>query len=95
MPQIVRRGDLIKIASGGYEGLWRVVSIKDNHNGISLDVIAPSAIKVANGVSYAKINVLLKTLVKSGLEVLKPRYTGVALCPIISSTSRQTASRSR
>ena len=80
MPQLLRRGDIIRIAAGGYAGIWRVASIKDNHNGISIDVIKPNAVKIASGVSYAKINVLVATLMKNGLEVLKPRYTGVALC---------------
>ena len=80
MPQLLRRGDIIRIAAGGYAGVWRVASIKDNHNGISIDVIKPNAVKIASGVSYAKINVLVATLMKNGLEVLKPRYTGVALC---------------
>ena len=80
MPQILRRGDIISVASGGYAGVWRVASIKDNHNGISIDVVKPNAVKIASGVSYAKVNVLLKTVMRNGLEVLKPRYTGVALC---------------
>ena len=80
MPQLLRRGDIIRITAGGYAGIWRVASIKDNHNGISIDVIKPNAVKITSGVSYAKINVLVATLMKNGLEVLKPRYTGIALC---------------
>ena len=80
MPQILRRSDLIKIASGAYAGIWRITSIKDNHNGISIDMVKPNAVKIASGVTYAKVNVLLKTVMKNCLEVLKPRYTGIALC---------------
>lgn len=80
MPQILRRSDLIRVTSGMYAGIWRVASIKDNHNGISIDVVRPNAVKITNGVTFAKVNVLIKTLMKNGLEVLKSGYTGVALC---------------
>ena len=80
LPQILRRSDLIRVTSGMYAGIWRVASIKDNHNGISIDVVRPNAVKITNGVTFAKVNVLIKTLMKNGLEVLKSGYTGVALC---------------
>lgn len=80
MPQMLRRGDLIRVATGGYKGLWRVVSIMDSQTEIKIKIIAPSAVKMASGVNYAKDNVSLSTLMKSGLKVLKPRYTGIALC---------------
>ncbi len=80
IPQLLRRSDLINIDSGVYAGVWRIASIKDNHNGISIDVIKPNAVKIASGVTYAKVNVLLKTVMRNGLEVLKPRYTGISLC---------------
>ena len=80
MPQMLRRGDLIRVAAGGYKGLWRVVSIMDSQTEIKIKIIAPSAVKMASGVNYAKDNVSLSTLMKSGLKVLKPRYTGIALC---------------
>ena len=82
MPQILRRGDLIRVAAGGYKGLWRVVSIMDSQTEIKIKIIAPNAVKMVSGVTYAKDNVSLNTLMKSGLKVLKPRYTGVALCHI-------------
>ena len=80
LPPILRRGDIIRVASGAYAGIWRVTSIKDNGKGIALTIVKPSAIKYVSGVPYAKDNVPLKTLMKNGLEVVKSRYTGVALC---------------
>lgn len=80
MPQMLRRGDLISVSAGGYKGLWRVVSIMDSQTEIKIKIIAPNAVKMASGVTYAKDNVSLHTLMKSGLKVLKPRYTGIALC---------------
>ena len=82
MPQVLRKYDLIKINSGGYVGVWRVTSIKDNNDGIALTIVKPNSIKYTSGVSYAKDNVLLKSLMRNGLEVLKPKYTGIALCHI-------------
>lgn len=82
MPQVLRKYDLIKINSGGYVGVWRVTSIKDNNDGTALTIVKPNSIKYISGVSYAKDNVLLKSLMRNGLEVLKPRYTGIALCHI-------------
>ena len=80
MPKVLRKYDLININSGGYAGVWRVTSIKDNNDGTALTIVRPNSIKYTSGVSYAKDNVLLKSLMKNGLEVLKPRYTGIALC---------------
>jgi len=95
LPCLVRRGGLIRVATGNFSGVWRVASVKDNTSGIALDIVRPNAVKVQNGVDYAKINVKLSSLVKAGLDVVKQTYTGVALCPITSLTSRQTGSRSQ
>ena len=90
IPKVLRRGDLIEVPSGGYAGVWRVASVKDNKGALAVDIIIPSATKVQNGVSFSKINVTLKTLIKNNLKILKPRYTGMPLCPTTSSTSQQT-----
>ncbi|MGN0848027.1 MAG: type II CRISPR RNA-guided endonuclease Cas9 [Kiritimatiellia bacterium] len=88
IPPVIRRGGLIRVAQGNYSGVWRVASVKDADQSISLDLLDPSATKVANKVSYAKINVRLQTLVKNGLQIIKPSYTGMPKCPITSSTSQ-------
>ena len=96
MPPIVRRGGLISVKSGSYQGIWRVASVKDVAGGtVMLDILSPYATKVANKVTYAKINVSLSTLMNNGLEVLKPRYTGVPICPTTSLTSQARGSSSR
>ena len=90
MPEILRRNDLIKVETGGYAGIWRVASVKDNKDGLALDIIVPFAVKPKSGVSFAKINVNLKTLMVNRLKVLKTCYTGVSICPITSLTSQRT-----
>lgn len=90
IPRVLRRGDLIEVPSGGYAGIWRVESIKDGKKNITLDIIVPNAVESQSGVDIAKREVLLKTLIKNKLSVLKPRYTGMPLCPTTSSTSQQT-----
>ncbi len=90
IPKVLRRGDLIEVPTGGYAGIWRVASVKDNKGALAVDIITPSAIKAQNGVAFSKINVTLNTLLKNNLKILKPRYTGMPLCPTTSSTSQQT-----
>ena len=90
MPEMLRRNDLIKGETGGYAGVWRVVSVKDKKAGLMLDLITPFAVKMQSKVTFARSDVLLKTLIDNGLKVLKTCYTGVPICPITSSTSRRT-----
>ena len=96
VPEIIRKGDLIEVAGGTYQGLWRVMSVKDTKNiGIALDLLSPFATKVENKVEYSKINAKLQTMIKGGLRVIRPSYTGVPSCPITSLTSRATDPSSR
>ena len=96
VPKVIRRGGLIVVRNGSYKGTWRVASVKDTSNmGILLDLLAPSATKVANKVAYAKINVNLQTLLKNGVDVLISKYTGVPACPTTLLTSRAKAPSSR
>ena len=81
LPQVLRRGDLINVKDGLYKGVWRVMSVKDASKEPKLDIIKPNAIKLMDKVAYSKREVSLKSLMKTGIEVLKPRYTGVSLCP--------------
>ena len=78
--RVLRRGQQIEILSGKFKGVWVVVSIKDNASGIALDLNATDKIKVENKTSDSKINVVLSSLIRSGLKILKPRYTGTS-CP--------------
>ena len=90
MPKILRRNDLIKVETGGYAGVWRIVSVKDKKAGLMLDLIAPFAVKMQSKVTFARSDVLLKTLMDNGLKILKTCYTGVSKCPITSLTSQRT-----
>lgn len=72
----LRNGELIRVGAGTYQGIWRVHSIKDNEQGIALDMAEPDVCKLVNKQPFAKINARLSTILKSGLEVLRPRMTG-------------------
>ncbi len=84
IPEVVRKGNLISIKTGTYKGVWCVESVKDKRRGIIFALRHPYI-----GKTPKKLDALLSTLMSNGLEVLKPRYTGVALCPITSSTYQQ------
>jgi len=87
MPRLIRRSDLISIPKGKDAGVWRILSIKDAKAGFLVDMVRPQAIKAANKTDYSVINRHVNTLVQNGVKILKPKYTGVAQCPIMSSTS--------
>jgi len=72
LPRILRNGMLIQIPQGRYKGVWKVFSVKNNANGVNLDMGKPDSIK-AN-----RVNVLLKTLIKDGMEICEGSYTGVS-----------------
>lgn len=73
--RILRNGDVIQVKSGKYSGVWRIHSIKDANAGLLLDMASPEIVKAGNGVVGAKMNVLLKTLIKDDLELLKLDYS--------------------
>lgn len=90
LPRLLRRSDLIQVPQGRYQGIWRIASIKDNtKSGVMLDMAAPYCINIKTKGSNVFENVRLKTLIKDGLTILHPDYTGVPLCPTTSSTSPQ------
>jgi len=75
-PQVLRGGQLIRVKSGGYEGVWRIFSVKNNTSGMALDIGLPDVTRLKNGTPGHKINVLLKSLVKAGLEPLSGDLIG-------------------
>ena len=87
LPAVVRNGCLISVPKGTYQGVWRVKSVKNNQSGIALDLVAPQAIAAVNKSAVARINAKLATMVRDGMKILEPRYTGINLCPTTSSTS--------
>ena len=74
--RILRNGDVIRVRSGKkYPGVWRIHSIKDANMGLLLDMASPEVVRAGNGVVGAKMNVLLKTLIRDGLELLDLDYS--------------------
>lgn len=84
---ILRNGDIISVPKGTYKGVWRVKSVKNNDGGIALDIVVPYAIKAVSGSPCSRVNAALATMLRDGMTVLEPRYTGIRLCPTTSSTS--------
>lgn len=81
--RLLRKGSLIQVREGTYKGVWSVASIKDNADGICLDINSTDKVKMENGSDDSKINARLGSLLKAGLKILKPKLTGA--CPITSS----------
>ena len=79
IPQFLRQYDIIRVASGRYAGVWRITGINDKQKRITLNMVKPADVKFKSEMSYAK-EASLNTLMADGLEVLKLRYTGIALC---------------
>lgn len=84
-PRVIRNGQLIIVKGGkNYRGVWRVFSAKNNKNGICLDMGRPDVVRLQNKTEGHKINVSLSTLLKDGLEILRPSLSGIAACPTTS-----------
>lgn len=81
--RILRKGSLIQVKDGIYQGIWSVASIKDNADAICLDINSADKVKIENGSTDSKINVRLDSLLKADLKILKPKLTGA--CPTTSS----------
>lgn len=90
MPRIIRKGQIIEVKGGSHVGVWRVCSVKNNAAGIALDIALPDFLRPAKkieGCCKNGINILLKSLLASGLIVHENTLVGVASCPTTSSTS--------
>lgn len=86
LPRVLRNGQIIRVPGGkNFKGIWRVFSAKNNASGMALDIGAPDVVRLKNKTEGHKINVRLATLIKDGMEVLRPPLTGVAACPTTSS----------
>jgi len=85
MPRVLRNGQLIRVKEGTYKGVWRVFSAKNNATGMALDIGSPDVVRLKNKTEGHKINVLLSSLIKGGLETIKSSFTGIAACPTTSS----------
>ena len=87
IPPVVRNGSLVSVPRGTYQGVWLVKSVKDTRGGIQLAIIAPFAVDASGGREVFRGNANLSTMIRDGMKVLEPRYTGISLCPTTSSTS--------
>jgi CRISPR-associated endonuclease Csn1 len=81
MPRVLRNGQLIRIPRGRYLGLWKVFSAKNAAAGLLLDIGQADIVRLLNRTEGHKINVLLATLLRDGLEIMPTRLVGVALPP--------------
>ncbi|MEY4245666.1 MAG: hypothetical protein RLZZ245_3251 [Verrucomicrobiota bacterium] len=77
-PTIIRNGNLIRVRTGNFAGVWRVFSAKNNAAGMALDIGWPDVVRLQNKTEGHKINVLLSSLVKAGIEVIPNRLIGAA-----------------
>jgi hypothetical protein len=87
MPRVLRNGQLIQVPEGKFKGTWRVFSAKNNSSGMAIDMGQPDIVRLKNKTEGHKINVLLASLLKSGMAILETSLTGIAACPTTSSTS--------
>jgi hypothetical protein len=75
--RVLRNGMIIHVPQGRYAGIWKVFSVKNNATGIALALGEPDAMKCRND----RQNVLLSTLLRDGLTILRPGLCGVAAVP--------------
>ncbi len=80
--RVLRRGQQIEVLTGNYKGIWVIFSFADNaRSGALVDLCAPDKVKQReSGVKDTKMQVALKSLIGSGIKILKPPYTGTP-CP--------------
>jgi CRISPR-associated endonuclease Csn1 len=57
-PRVLRNGMVISVGAGTYKGRWRIKSVKDNADGLALDLCAPDALNTQ------RTNVRLATLLR-------------------------------
>ena len=74
-PDIIRNGQIIRVASGNYEGVWRVFSVKDAGAGVQLAIGPPDTV-VPKGIEGCRMNASLASIVNGGLTVAVGDFTG-------------------
>ena len=74
--RVLRKGSLIRIASGKFAGAYKVFSLKKNHNGLSLDIGPRDVPRPLNKMTARGHfnNALLASLIKGGLEIMDTDY---------------------
>lgn len=98
MPRVLRNGQLVRVETGTYKGLWRVLSVKNKKGGvINLDLGQPDTVramydainpdtgkKMKKTTVGCKLEASLKTMLTGNLVTAKHPLTGVP-CPTTSS----------
>ncbi|HMO64746.1 MAG TPA: HNH endonuclease domain-containing protein, partial [Verrucomicrobiota bacterium] len=77
-PAVIRNGQLIRVQNGLFSGIWRVFSAKNNASGMALDIGRPDVVRLQNKTEGHKINVLVASLIRGGMEVVNSSLTGVS-----------------
>ena len=75
-PRVLRNGMLVNMPRGKFSGAWKIFSIKNNTSGIALDLGRADVVRLQNKTDGHKINVLLNSLLRDGLEILESSLTG-------------------
>jgi hypothetical protein len=70
-PRILRKGTLINVKSGTWQGHWKIISTKNSDAyGISVDLAKPSMLKMAKG------NAKVPQMLSDGLEIVSSGISG-------------------
>lgn len=83
--RVIRNGQLIRVPEGKFAGVWKVFSAKNNSSGMALDIGHPDVVRLRNKTDGHKINVLLSSLIRNGMTIVRVPMTGVNSCPTTSS----------
>ena len=76
--RVLRNGMLIRVGDGKFTGIWRIFSLKNNSSGLALDIGRPDVTRLRNKTEGHKINVLLASLLRDGLEICQTSLEGVS-----------------
>ncbi len=74
--RILRKGMVIEVPKGGYQGRWQIHSVKDANFGIGVDMASPELVKAENKTPGCKMNVSIKTLLRDGMAIVDNSYVG-------------------
>ena len=71
LPDIIRKGSIIKVDRGTWEGVWRVTSVKQSRAyGLSLDLVDPHTCRIG------KNNAKIPNMLRDGLRICSLKLTG-------------------
>jgi CRISPR-associated endonuclease Csn1 len=70
IPTVLRQGDVIDVPNGRYKGRWQIRSTKDNAAGVAVSIAKPHLVETF------KENVLVSSLIKSGMTIVRQPLIG-------------------